>query len=130
MKAISLKLIWKLIVTGKKHIAKDRILRGSKKDNFWEMGDSGPADHAQKYMLTSGMMISGKAIDGASLVNMGDPLVIEIWNLVFMQYNRLANGSLQPLPAKHVDTGMGFERLCMVFNIRNQIMIPMFSKYY
>ena len=95
-------------------IAKDRILRGSKKDNFWEMGDSGPCGPCSEIHVDIRDDADRKAIDGATLVNMGDPLVIEIWNLVFMQYNRLANGSLQPLPAKHVDTGMGFERLCMV----------------
>ncbi len=95
-------------------IAKDRILRGSKKDNFWEMGDSGPCGPCSEIHVDIRDDAQRKEIDGASLVNTGDPLVIEIWNLVFMEFNRLANGSLQPLPAKHVDTGMGFERLCMV----------------
>lgn len=98
----------------KKHISKDRILRGSKKDNFWEMGDSGPCGPCSEIHVDIRDDDQRKAIDGATLVNMGDPLVIEIWNLVFMQFNRLANGSLVPLPANHVDTGMGFERLCMV----------------
>lgn len=97
-----------------KHIAKERILRGSKKDNFWEMGDSGPCGPCSEIHVDLRDDEQRKAIDGASLVNVGDPLVIEIWNLVFMEFNRLANGSLQLLPAKHVDTGMGFERLCMV----------------
>jgi len=95
-------------------IAKDRILRGSKKDNFWEMGDSGPCGPCSEIHVDLRDDAQRKAIDGATLVNIGDPLVIEIWNLVFMEFNRLANGSLQLLPAKHVDTGMGFERLCMV----------------
>lgn len=97
-----------------KLIAKDRILRGSKKDNFWEMGDSGPCGPCSEIHVDLRDDAQRKAIDGATLVNIGDPLVIEIWNLVFMEFNRLANGSLQQLPAKHVDTGMGFERLCMV----------------
>lgn len=96
------------------HIAKDRILRGSKKDNFWEMGDTGPCGPCSEIHVDIRDESQRKQIDGASLVNTGDPLVIEIWNLVFMEFNRLANGSLQQLPAKHVDTGMGFERLCMV----------------
>jgi alanyl-tRNA synthetase len=98
----------------KQHIAEDRILRGSKKDNFWEMGDSGPCGPCSEIHVDIRDDSERQKIDGATLVNMGDPLVIEIWNLVFMEFNRLANGSLQPLPAKHVDTGMGFERLCMV----------------
>ncbi|HLN53695.1 MAG TPA: alanine--tRNA ligase [Lentimicrobium sp.] len=97
-----------------RHIDKDRILRGSKKDNFWEMGDSGPCGPCSEIHVDIRDDEQRKKIDGKILVNTGDPLVIEIWNLVFMEFNRLANGSLQPLPAKHVDTGMGFERLCMV----------------
>ena len=97
-----------------KWIAPDRILRGSKKDNFWEMGDTGPCGPCSEIHVDIRNNEDRKLIDGATLVNESHPLVIEIWNLVFMQYNRLANGSLQPLPAMHVDTGMGFERLCMV----------------
>lgn len=97
----------------KAHIAEDRILRGSKKDNFWEMGDSGPCGPCSEIHVDLRSDAARKEIGGDTLVNTGDPLVIEIWNLVFMEFNRLANGSLQPLPAKHVDTGMGFERLCM-----------------
>ncbi len=97
-----------------KHISKDRILRGNKKDNFWEMGDSGPCGPCSEIHVDLRSDEQRKDLDGALLVNTGDPLVIEIWNLVFMEFNRLANGSLQLLPAKHVDTGMGFERLCMV----------------
>ena len=96
------------------YIAKDRILNGSKKDNFWEMGDTGPCGPCSEIHVDIRDDEQRRQIDGASLVNAGDPLVIEIWNLVFMEFNRLANGQLQPLPAKHVDTGMGFERLCMV----------------
>jgi alanyl-tRNA synthetase len=98
----------------KSHIAEDRILRGNKKDNFWEMGDTGPCGPCSEIHVDIRNDEERKKTDGATLVNMSDPLVIEIWNLVFMEFNRLANGSLQPLPAKHVDTGMGFERLCMV----------------
>lgn len=97
-----------------KWISSDRILRGSKKDNFWEMGDTGPCGPCSEIHVDIRNDEDRKLVDGANLVNEGHPQVIEIWNLVFMQYNRLANGSLQPLPAMHVDTGMGFERLCMV----------------
>ncbi|MBW6490318.1 MAG: alanine--tRNA ligase [Lentimicrobium sp.] len=97
-----------------KWIAPDRILRGNKKDNFWEMGDTGPCGPCSEIHVDIRNDEDRKRIDGKTLVNQGHPLVIEIWNLVFMQYNRLANGSLLTLPAKHVDTGMGFERLCMV----------------
>lgn len=96
------------------HIAEDRIIRGSKKDNFWEMGDTGPCGPCSEIHVDIRNDEQRMKTNGASLVNTGDPLVIEIWNLVFMEFNRLANGSLQQLPAKHVDTGMGFERLCMV----------------
>ena len=98
----------------KKWISPDRILRGNKKDNFWEMGDTGPCGPCSEIHVDIRNEEDRKAIDGKTLVNESHPLVIEIWNLVFMQYNRMANGSLQSLPAKHVDTGMGFERLCMV----------------
>ncbi|MDY0101317.1 MAG: alanine--tRNA ligase [Lentimicrobium sp.] len=98
----------------KKWISPDRILRGNKKDNFWEMGDTGPCGPCSEIHVDIRNAEDRKLVDGASLVNEGHPLVIEIWNLVFVQYNRMANGSLQPLPAMHVDTGMGFERLCMV----------------
>ena len=98
----------------KNWITPDRILRGSKKDNFWEMGDTGPCGPCSEIHIDIRDDAERKKIDGSTLVNHDHPLVIEIWNLVFMQYNRMANGSLQPLPAMHVDTGMGFERLCMV----------------
>ncbi len=98
----------------KKWISPDRILRGNKKDNFWEMGDTGPCGPCSEIHVDIRNDEDRKAIDGKTLVNESHPQVIEIWNLVFMQYNRMANGSLQSLPAKHVDTGMGFERLCMV----------------
>lgn len=95
-------------------LPEDRILNGSKKDNFWEMGDSGPCGSCSEIHIDIRDDEERKKISGKSLVNAGNPLVIEIWNLVFIQYNRQANGTLIPLPARHVDTGMGFERLCMV----------------
>ncbi len=98
----------------KKYIAEDRILRGSKKDNFWEMGDTGPCGPCSEIHVDIRDEAEKAKITGDQLVNNDHPQVIEIWNNVFIQYNRQANGSLVPLPAKHVDTGMGFERLCMV----------------
>lgn len=97
-----------------KHIDESRIINGNKKDNFWEMGAQGPCGPCSEIHVDIRSAEEKAAVDGKSLVNMDHPLVIEIWNLVFMQYNRLANGSLTKLPNQHVDTGMGFERLCMV----------------
>ncbi len=97
----------------KQWIAEDRIINGNKKDNFWEMGDTGPCGPCSEIHVDLRTDAQRKAVDGKTLVNESHPQVIEIWNNVFMQFNRLANGSLEPLPAKHVDTGMGFERLCM-----------------
>ncbi len=94
-------------------IAEDRILRGNKKDNFWEMGDSGPCGPCTDVHVDLRSDEERKKVDGKEVVNMGHPQVIEIWNNVFMEFNRKADGSLEPLPARHVDTGMGFERLCM-----------------
>ncbi len=98
----------------KKVIAEGRILLGNKKDNFWEMGDTGPCGPCTEIHVDCRPDEERKAVDGASLVNNDHPQVIEIWNNVFMQFNRLKDGSLQPLPAQHVDTGMGFERLVRV----------------
>ncbi|HPS84349.1 MAG TPA: alanine--tRNA ligase-related protein, partial [Bacteroidales bacterium] len=95
----------------KTHIAEDRILPGSKKDNFWEMGDTGPCGPCSEIHVDLRTDAERAAVDGKTLVNNDHPQVIEIWNLVFIQYNRNASGKLEPLPAKHVDTGMGFERL-------------------
>ncbi len=96
-----------------KHLPKERILKGNKHDNFWEMGDTGPCGPCSEIHIDLRDEAERAAVDGASLVNTGHHLVIEIWNLVFMQFNRKADGSLENLPAKNVDTGMGFERLCM-----------------
>src|SRR5450432_603686 len=103
----------------KKYIAEDRILLGNKKDNFWEMGDTGPCGPCTEIHVDCRSDEQRKKVDGKTLVNGDHPQVIEIWNNVFMQFNRLKDGSLQPLPAKHVDTGMGFERLVRVIQGKN-----------
>ncbi len=97
--------VWKELV------AEDHILRGNKKDNFWEMGDTGPCGPCSEIHFDMRPDADRSLSDGAALVNTGDPQVIEIWNHVFIQFNRKADGSLEELPNKHVDTGMGFERL-------------------
>ena len=98
----------------KEWVEESHILSGSKKDNFWEMGEQGPCGPCSEIHIDLRPEEERKRIAGQDMVNKDHPLVIEIWNLVFMQYNRLADGSLEPLKAKHIDTGMGFERLCMV----------------
>ena len=98
----------------KNWISEDRILKGNKKDNFWEMGDTGPCGPCSEIHVDMRSEADRKAIDGKTLVNESHPQVIEIWNNVFMEFNRKADGKLEQLPAQHVDTGMGFERLCMV----------------
>ena len=95
------------------YLSEDRILFGNKKDNFWEMGDMGPCGPCSEIHIDLRPEEERKLKSGRELVNQDNPLVIEIWNLVFMQYNRKADSSLEPLPAKVIDTGMGFERLCM-----------------
>ena len=99
---------WKAVV------AENRILFGSRKDNFWEMGDTGPCGPCSEIHIDLRTPEEKAKTEGRDLVNTGHPLVIEIWNLVFIEFNRKADGSLEQLPAKHVDTGMGFERLNMV----------------
>jgi alanyl-tRNA synthetase len=96
------------------HITPERILMGSKADNFWEMGDQGPCGPCSEIHVDIRSTEEKDKVDGATLVNMDHPQVVEVWNLVFIEFNRKANGSLEKLPEKHVDTGMGFERLCMV----------------
>ena len=98
----------------KKIIPEDRILFGSKKDNFWEMGETGPCGPCSEIHVDLRIDSEKKQISGSQLINKDHPLVIEIWNLVFIEFNRTLNGKLNPLPAKHVDTGLGFERLSMV----------------
>ncbi len=97
----------------KKVIAEDRILKGNKKDNFWEMGETGPCGPCSEIHIDLRSDEEIKKLPGHNLVNESHPQVIEIWNNVFMEFNRKADGSLENLPARHVDTGMGFERLCM-----------------
>ena len=98
----------------KQFIAEDRILKGNKKDNFWEMGEQGPCGPCSEIHVDIRSAEEKSKVDGKTLVNEDHPQVVEIWNLVFMQFNRKADGSLENLPHKHIDTGMGFERLCMV----------------
>ena len=98
----------------KQYISEDRILKGNKKDNFWEMGEQGPCGPCSEIHVDIRSAEEKAKVDGKTLINEDHPQVVEIWNLVFMQYNRKANGTLEGLPNKHIDTGMGFERLCMV----------------
>ena len=98
----------------KQYLPEDHIILGNKHDNFWEMGETGPCGPCSEIHFDLRSEEERAVKPGSEMVNMGHHLVIEIWNLVFMQFNRKANGSLEPLPHKHIDTGMGFERLCMV----------------
>ena len=98
----------------KQYLPEDHIIRGNKHDNFWEMGETGPCGPCSEIHFDLRDEEEIAKVPGRDMVNMSHPQVIEIWNLVFMQFNRKVNGELEPLPAKHVDTGMGFERLCMI----------------
>ncbi|WP_432222212.1 alanine--tRNA ligase [Flavobacterium sp. TMP13] len=114
--------IWKTL------IAEDRILLGNKKDNFWEMGDQGPCGPCSEIHVDIRSAEEKAKTDGRTLVNADHPHVVEIWNNVFMEFNRKADGSLEKLPAQHVDTGMGFERLCMVLqNVQSNYDTDVFS---
>ena len=117
----------------KQFVPEDRILKGNKKDNFWEMGDQGPCGPCSEIHVDIRSAEEKAKIPGKDLVNNDHPQVVEIWNLVFIQYNRKANGSLEILPDKHIDTGMGFERLCMVLqgvqsNYDTDVFTPIISE--
>jgi alanyl-tRNA synthetase len=117
----------------KKHISEDRIINGNKKDNFWEMGESGPCGPCSEIHIDLRTTEEKAKVSGLDLVNNDHPQVVEVWNLVFMEFNRKADGSLEKLPNKHVDTGMGFERLCMALqgktsNYDTDVFTPLISK--
>ncbi|MGB1269747.1 MAG: alanine--tRNA ligase [Flavobacteriaceae bacterium] len=112
----------------KQYIAEDRILLGNKKDNFWEMGAQGPCGPCSEIHIDIRSAEDKAKVSGASLVNLDHPHVVEVWNLVFMQYNRKADGSLENLPSTHIDTGMGFERLCMAMqNVKSNYDTDVFT---
>jgi len=112
----------------KQYIAEDRILLGNKADNFWEMGAQGPCGPCSEIHIDIRSAEEKGKVSGASLVNLDHPHVVEVWNLVFMQYNRKADGSLENLPATHIDTGMGFERLCMALqNVKSNYDTDVFT---
>lgn len=119
--------IWKGLID------EDRIILGNKKDNFWEMGDQGPCGPCSEIHVDIRSAAEKALVSGKSLVNNDHPQVVEIWNNVFMEFNRKADGSLEKLPAKHVDTGMGFERLCMALqgktsNYDTDVFTPLIEK--
>ena len=117
----------------KQYVAEDRIILGNKKDNFWEMGDQGPCGPCSEIHIDLRSDAERNAVSGRDLVNADHPQVVEIWNNVFMEFNRKADGSLEKLPAQHVDTGMGFERLCMAMqnvtsNYDTDVFTPLIAK--
>jgi len=117
----------------KQYVSEDRIILGNKKDNFWEMGDQGPCGPCSEIHIDLRNDEERAAVSGKSLVNADHPQVVEIWNNVFMEFNRKADGSLEKLPAQHVDTGMGFERLCMAMqnvtsNYDTDVFTPLIEK--
>ena len=117
----------------KAHISEDRIINGNKKDNFWEMGESGPCGPCSEIHIDIRTDEEKAKVSGLELVNNDHPQVVEVWNLVFMEFNRKANGSLEKLPSRHVDTGMGFERLCMALqgktsNYDTDVFTPLIAK--
>ena len=117
----------------KSHISEDRIINGNKKDNFWEMGASGPCGPCSEIHVDLRSEEEKAKVSGLDLVNNDHPQVVEVWNLVFMEFNRKADGSLEKLPAQHVDTGMGFERLCMALqgkssNYDTDVFTPLITK--
>ncbi|WP_284464532.1 alanine--tRNA ligase [Chryseobacterium sp.] len=117
----------------KSHISEDRIINGNKKDNFWEMGESGPCGPCSEIHIDLRTPEEKAKVSGLELVNNDHPQVVEVWNLVFMEFNRKADKSLEKLPAQHVDTGMGFERLCMALqgkssNYDTDVFTPLISK--
>lgn len=117
----------------KQYVSEDRIILGNKKDNFWEMGDQGPCGPCSEIHIDLRTDAERTAVSGFSLVNADHPQVVEIWNNVFMEFNRKADGSLEKLPAQHVDTGMGFERLCMAMqgvtsNYDTDVFTPLIRK--
>ena len=117
----------------KQYVSEDRIILGNKKDNFWEMGDQGPCGPCSEIHIDLRTDVERNAVSGRDLVNADHPQVVEIWNNVFMEFNRKADGSLEKLPAQHVDTGMGFERLCMAMqnvtsNYDTDVFTPLIEK--
>lgn len=117
----------------KKHVDESRIINGNKKDNFWEMGESGPCGRCSEIHVDLRTEEEKKSVSALELVNNDHPQVVEIWNLVFMEFNRKADGTLEKLPAQHVDTGMGFERLCMALqrktsNYDTDVFTPLIEK--